>query len=301
MATAEKVLDWARSQIGNNGRKYWNHYNGEGTYVNGDVTPYCAYFVSYGLETNDVACAWFPNGYAPDSYDVPNDWISKYSLKPGDVVGFDWDDDYRGDHTGFVESVHDWGCVCIEGNTSGGIVDRKQRLWSVILGGIRPKYDSGVHQDPGERKNNLGLSYRVHSENVGWLPAVSDGQTAGTTGHSLRMEAFKITPPDGVTLDVFAHVQNIGTLGYPSIKKGASSGTGSSDNDPIIGTVGRSLRVEGFLIRVVSNTNPNLQGKTLRYQAHIENDGWQDIRKDGEWAGTRGKSKRIEAIRMWFE
>lgn len=143
MATAEKVLDWARSQIGNNGRKYWDHYKGEGTYVNGDVTPYCAFYVSYGLEFNGVPCAWFPNGYAPDSYDVPNDWISKYSLKPGDVVGFDWDDDYRGDHTGFVESVHDWGCVCIEGNTSGGIVDRKQRLWSVILGGIRPKYTNG--------------------------------------------------------------------------------------------------------------------------------------------------------------
>lgn len=300
MATAEQVLNWARSQIGKTGQEYWQRFRGD-TFIDDYWTAWCAYFVSTGLDIFDVECPWFPNAYAPDQYDCPNEWINKYDLKPGDPVGFDWDDDFRGDHTGFVESVQDWGCVCIEGNTSGGKVDRKQRLWSVILGGLRPKYDSEIEQDPGPQKNSYGLHYRAHSQNAGWLPAVSDGQTAGTIGRSLRMEAFKITPPDGVVLDVFAHVQNIGTLGFPGIKKSVGSGTGSSDDDPIIGTVSRALRLEGLIIRVVSNTNPELQGKTLHYQVHVENEGWQDVRKDGEWAGTRGQSKRIEAIRMWFE
>ncbi len=33
--------------------------------------------------------------------------------------------------------------------------------------------------------------YRAHCQGIGWLPWVSNGQTAGTTGHYRRLEAFE--------------------------------------------------------------------------------------------------------------
>ena len=38
--------------------------------------------------------------------------------------------------------------------------------------------------------------------------------------------------------------------------------------------------------------------KPVSYQAHIEGDGWQDWKYDGEMAGTTDKAKRLEAIRI---
>ena len=155
-------------------------------------------------------------------------------------------------------------------------------------------------QAPGKAENDYGLRYRVHQQALGWLPAVHDGQIAGVTGHALRMEALKITPPDGVTLNVLAHIQGIGDKTYKGICKGKSSGTGTSKNDPIIGTTGKQKRIEGIKIDVVKNTNANLKGKQLYYRVHIQKQGWSKWVKAGTYAGTRGKQLRIEAIQMVF-
>ena len=302
MGTKKQLLNLADAQLGTQGgRKYWEYYNGSGTYVNGDVTPYCAYYDSWLLDNTDTDCPFFPSAVAFDESDYTGGrWVDKYDLQPGDMVAFDWDEDARGDHVGVVWSVHDWGCVCNEGNTNGGIVDLRQRVWGVIIGGIRPYYDLGAKQEPGNARNDIGLHYRMHIQDYGWLDPVHDGQTAGIPSHALRGEGIKITPPEGVVLDAFAHVQNIGTLGYPGIVRSSGSGTGSSDEDPIIGTTGRSQRLEGLMLRVVSNDGP-AKGKQLWYQAHVQDYGWMPAVKAGQWAGTRGQAKRLEAIRMWFQ
>lgn len=155
-------------------------------------------------------------------------------------------------------------------------------------------------QVTGKAENNYGLRYRAHCETSGWFAAVHDGQVAGTTGYGKRLEAFKITPPEGVTLDVLAHIQGIGDKTYRGIRKGTSSGTGSSKTDPIIGTVGKQRRIEGFQIDVVKNTNKALANKTLYYRAHIQKQGWSKWVKAGTYAGTRGKALRVEAIQMKF-
>lgn len=155
-------------------------------------------------------------------------------------------------------------------------------------------------QQTGKAENNYGLYYRAHCETAGWFAAVHDGQVAGTTGYGKRLEAFKITPPEGVTLDVLAHIQGIGDKWYHGITKGKSSGTGSSKNDPIIGTIGKGKRIEGICVDVVKNTNPKLKGKTLYYRVHVQKQGWTSWCKAGTYAGTRGKQLRIEAIQMVF-
>lgn len=141
------------------------------------------------------------------------------------------------------------------------------------------------------------IKYRAHVQKDGWLPAVQDGEIAGTTGQSKRLEAIKITPPEGMILKVEAHIQKDGWKTYTGIKAGKSSGTGSSKTDPIIGTVGESKRLEAIKITATKNTT----GKALRYQVHVQSYGWMDPAKDGEVTGTVGKAKRIEAIRIWLE
>lgn len=153
-------------------------------------------------------------------------------------------------------------------------------------------------QVPGTASNDMGLRYRAHVEKAGWLPSVHDGQTAGTTGQSARMEAIKITPPEGVVLDVMAHVQRKGNMEYLGIKKGKSSGTGSSQTDPIIGTVGLGLRLEGIWVRAQVP-----EGRELRYRAHVQGAGWlpwqtAKAKTYGGLAGTTGQGLRLEAVQM---
>ena len=289
MATAEDVIRIAQGEIGStNGAKYFNEL-GEA-----DLGAWCVAFVRWVMWKAGAEFPWH-QWWAWDWADTEST-IAPRDLRPGDALSFDWDTDGKGDHVGIVKSVHDWGCVTIEGNTSYGVCKEQQRVWENIICGIRPTLTK-AEQVPGEPKNDVGLAYRAHSQDVGWLAPVRDGQTAGITGHSLRCEAIKITPPEGVVLDCFAHVQDVGTLGYPGIRKGQGSGTGSSDTDPIIGTVGKSKRLEALMLRCVENP----AGKRLRVQAHVQDVGWQEPVGEGEWAGTRGKGKRLEAIRVWFE
>lgn len=148
-----------------------------------------------------------------------------------------------------------------------------------------------IKQIPGKAKNDNQLWYRAHCQNLGWLDPVRDGQTAGTTGFSARLEALLIDLrtirekyPDAKLSGDF-HVQNIGTVHLDNIEP-----------DTLIGTIGKSLRLEAFRLHLTG-----VPDKKLYYEAHVQDIGWQGVRSDGEVAGTTGQSKRIEAVRIWLE
>ncbi|WKY47365.1 carbohydrate-binding domain-containing protein [Eubacteriaceae bacterium ES3] len=102
-----------------------------------------------------------------------------------------------------------------------------------------------------------------------------------------------ITPTAEITADISefsveyrGHIQNTGD--YPL------------DNSWIqgpdeLGTEGQGLRLEGFWIELTGDVP---DGAHIEYQVHVENEGWMDWVADGEFAGTEGKSERIEAIRI---
>lgn len=62
------------------------------------------------------------------------------------------------------------------------------------------------------------------------------------------------------------------------------------------GTDGKSLRMEAIKINLV-----DLPGYTVKYKAHVQNDGWQDWKSDGEIAGTTNRSLRMEALEIKVE
>ena len=148
-----------------------------------------------------------------------------------------------------------------------------------------------IKQIPGKAKNDNQLWYRAHCQNLGWLDPVHDGQISGTTGFSTRLEALLIDlreirkkNPDAKLSGDF-HVQGIGTIHLDNIGP-----------DTLIGTIGKSLRLEAFRLHLTG-----VPDKKLYYEAHVQGIGWQDVRSDGEVAGTTGQSKRIEAVKIWME
>ena len=147
-------------------------------------------------------------------------------------------------------------------------------------------------QEPGAAYNDLGLTYRVHAENTGWMDPVHDGQVAGSTGYGARIEALKITPPEGISLDILLHTQNIGDLIYRGVENGIY--------DPEMGTTGQGLALEGIKIDVVKRSG-KFVGCNLYYQVHMKDIGWSPWFKEGTYAGTRGENRRIEAIRIRFQ
>ena len=164
-----------------------------------------------------------------------------------------------------------------------------------------PEPEPVIPEQPySEPYNDFGLHYRAHAQTAGWLPAVHDGQIAGTEGYSARLEAIKITPPEGVVLDVHIHVQGIGWLAFDEIRRGYNSGTDSSENDPIIGTTGESRRAEAIKIHVLAWPD-YLNGKHIHLQGHVQGIGWMPPVGEGEVCGTIGQSRRLEAVRMWIE
>ena len=44
----------------------------------------------------------------------------------------------------------------------------------------------------GDYAKSYDVVYRVHCESIGWTDWVKNGQTAGTTGQGLRVEAVEI-------------------------------------------------------------------------------------------------------------
>ena len=137
--TVADVLGIAASQLGcTNGAKYFNDLGSP------DLGPWCVAFVRWCMSKAGVEFDWH-TWYAWDYSDATKP-VNPRDLQAGDAVSFDWDDDGGGDHVGIVKSVHDWGIVTIEGNTSGGVVAERQRVWSVVICGIRPSYKAAKGQ-----------------------------------------------------------------------------------------------------------------------------------------------------------
>jgi uncharacterized protein YjdB len=124
----------------------------------------------------------------------------------------------------------------------------------------------------------------VHVQDAG-DSTVRPGEWAGTKGQSKRLEAFWITKnnlPDCLTIKYMAHVEGIGDMGYVNAPS-------------VMGTTGRSLRVEGVAFKLAGSCAAQY---TIEYQCHIQDFGDSGVMSDGEYCGTRGQSRRIEALRV---
>ena len=143
-----------------------------------------------------------------------------------------------------------------------------------------------VYQVKAQNTNSTGelsVSYRTHVQNVGWQSYVGNGETSGTTGQSLRLEAINIklnNNNNNINIKYQVHIE----------KKGWQNWKNSNE---MAGTEGESLRLEAIKIYL-----ENTDAYNIMYRVHVENIGWQDWKQNGELAGTTGQSLRLEAIEI---
>lgn len=154
----------------------------------------------------------------------------------------------------------------------------------------------------GEDSERYTVEYQVHAQDFGWLGYVEEEACSGTAGLSKRLESIKIvlrknedaTVVDGARgyirdyeNDEFffsGHIQNVGDV------------TGIADGGTI-GTVGKSLRIEGLTIHLDTSSAEVVQGD-ITYSTHVQDYGWMDPVAAGTFSGTKGESKRVEAIKI---
>ena len=131
------------------------------------------------------------------------------------------------------------------------------------------------------------VSYTVHVQKRGWIDSKYNGESAGTTGSSLRLEGLKIKVSNirnySGDIEYRSHVQ---TYGWE--KKWVKNGQ-------LSGTQGEAKRLEAVQIRL---TGELAKKYDVYYRVHSQTFGWLGWTKNGEKAGTAGYSKRLEAIQI---
>lgn len=156
--TAEKLLSFARNEIGvkespkgSNKVKYNTEYGGS-------PKPWCCVFV-WWLFRQAGASELFFNGsktaYAPAllTYHKKMGQAVSRDYQPGDIIFFDFNGNGTADHVGLCESWDGKNITTIDGNTgvgnefNGGAVMRRTRNRKYICGAYRPDYEEDVEMD----------------------------------------------------------------------------------------------------------------------------------------------------------
>ena len=146
------------------------------------------------------------------------------------------------------------------------------------------------------------VEYQTHCQSYGWLNWTNDGQIGGTTGQGKRLEAIKIrlTGELAEKYDIYyrVHSSHFGDLGW-------------AKNGQIAGTCGFGKSIEAITIKLVEKTDSNKPEQNARsyygkndlgkvtYSSHCQSYGWMNNVADGADSGTKGKGKRMEAIRIY--
>lgn len=168
MATAERVLEIARAEIGVKESPAGSNRVKYGSWYGLDGQPWCMMFVQWvfhhagvPLPIRTASC-----GALMKAAREAGQWVTR-DFRPGDVVIYDFPGGAATDHCGIVEKVCGYNVAAIEGNTSmtgsqsnGGIVCRKTRPLGQILGAVRPKHE--------EERTMDNEPSPAHKEGVAW-------------------------------------------------------------------------------------------------------------------------------------
>lgn len=156
------------------------------------------------------------------------------------------------------------------------------RVTLVPKGDPAPAPISGAYV--GAYLPSAAVKVSAHSQRMGWMDYVKEGAVAGTSGMSLRMEAFKavVEMEDGYT----------GGITY-TVKNKDSERVTASDGG-VGGITGSSLPAYYFNMKLTGDVATYYD---VYYRAHVSNVGWLGWAKNGAWAGSN-TGVRIEAIQV---
>ena len=188
------------------------------------------------------------------------------------------------EYSGHVQNVgwENW----VSNGTAAGRPNKSLRIEALkirLTGRLADKYD---------------IYYCLHCQNYGWLGWAKNGAEAGTAGMGLRVEAVRIQIlAKGSTAPAKPGSYAKAYMFSPELKYSSYVQDQGWQNEvkknAISGTLGKSLRLEGFKIRVEGEKKLG-----VRYKGHVQNVGWMDWVSDGAVCGQPGKNRRIEALQL---
>lgn len=155
---------------------------------------------------------------------------------------------------------------------------------------------------PGEPS----ITYSVHCQTYGWMTPVSNGERAGTSGQSKRLEAICIELNSNGAVDhegnpltggikYRTHVQTFGWQDWVTSEMDGESVSLKIDAGDYAGTSGLARRLEGIEIQL---TGEIAEYYDVIYRTHVQTYGWLDPVRNGAMSGTTGQSKRLETIEI---
>lgn len=166
-----------------------------------------------------------------------------------------------------------------------GTVNYGYRMEAIKIALVRKDGEGLTPVGTSSKTFDTQAVYSAHVQNIGWQDEVYNGETIGTVGQGLRMEALKLDlykPLYSGEVTYSAHVQNIG---WQDWKK----------DGEISGTVGEKLQMEAVKIKLTGEMADHYD---IYYRAQVEELGWLDWVKDGKEAGTTGKGYRLESLEI---
>jgi len=148
-----KIVDIALLEVGvkespdnSNKQKYGKWFGLNGVAWCGIFVSWCYFKAGYSLGNIGYLKGFAGVQTAYNHFKVTGELVTKETVKPGDIVMFDWGGDGHCDHTGIFSKDLGNGCFeCIEGNTSltnqsnGGEVMIRKRNYCLVKGFAHPK------------------------------------------------------------------------------------------------------------------------------------------------------------------
>ena len=175
-----------------------------------------------------------------------------------------------------------WACDGADAGSAG-----YGRAVQAVQVAVLPKGDPAPGDTTSPFKNRsddpASISVRSHTSNIGWMSPVRSGSVAGTTGRGLPMEALEAQLGwygHSGSIELRGHVSNVG---WQQWSKGHC------------GTTGKSQRLEAVQIRLTGEAADKYD---IWYCAHVSGIGWLDWACNGAAAGSAGKGRAIEAVKV---
>ena len=177
------------------------------------------------------------------------------------------------------------------GNRDGKIVNEKG-IETLVLGtrGMSKRLESVAIKFTNNTGYFGSIEYQVHVQNIGWMPWVSNGQSAGTQGQSKRLE--------GIRIRLTGDLANYYDVRYSTHIQLYGDAQGWVYNGGLAGTTGESKRLEELKIQIIPKKTIN-EEPYVTYRTHVQTYGWERTwKKYGGVAGTTGQAKRLEGIEV---
>ncbi|MEE8885762.1 MAG: GH25 family lysozyme [Eubacteriales bacterium] len=162
-------------------------------------------------------------------------------------------------------------------------------FWQYSESGSVDGIDGSVDMDIHLTKDvsaSATVDATAYVQKTGWMSTVSDGETVGTTGKSLRLEAFK--------LEIDSSNYTDSSISYTSYVEGSGWQSYVSDG-ATSGTTGQSKRIEAVKIKLSGDIASDYD---VWYRVHVQHIGWMSWTSNDSIAGTTEMDYRIEAIQV---